>query len=210
MPERSDSPSREGFTIVEVMVVVLGFTLIAVGLISLVSGIIRGSRQQETLLVDTDQSRRLIAQVVRELRNAQASNTGGYPLEQAGSQQIVFYADIDGGVDIERLRYYLSSGKLYRGVVKPTGNPLTYNLGSEQVTLLLDHVANGAGPLFFYYPDTYNGVADTPLTQPVNVTQVRFVKLSLQVFNVGGVQNTNTYRFTAGAMIRNLKTNLGG
>lgn len=209
MLERSDRSGRDGFTIVEVMVVVLGFALIAVGLISLVSGIIRGSRQQETLLVDADQSRRLIAQMVRELRNAQASNTGGYPLEQAGAQTIVFYANIDGGVDIERLRYYLSSGKLYRGVVKPTGSPLTYNLGSEQVTPLLDHVGNGAGQLFAYYPDTYNGVTDTPLTQPVNVTQVRFVRLSLQVFNVGGVQNTNKYQFTAGATIRNLKTNLG-
>ena len=47
------------------------------------------------------------------------------------------------------------------------------------------------------------------LAQPVNVTQVKFVKINLQIYNKAGVKNTNTYTVTAGAAIRNLKTNLG-
>jgi hypothetical protein len=44
---------------------------------------------------------------------------------------------------------------------------------------------------------------------PVNATQVKFVKVNLQIYNKAGITNKNTYTITASAAIRNLKTNLG-
>lgn len=199
---------QSGFTILEVVVSISLFALLAGAVIALVGNIITTSRQQGTLLSDADQARRLSVRIMSELRNAVSSNTGAYALEQAGDQQIIFYSNIDGGSDIEKLRYYISSGSLYRGVTKPVGNPLAYTGASETATLVQANIGNGGNPLFYYYPDTYTGTGNA-LVQPVNVTQVRFIQLSLQVFNKGGVVNTNTYTVTASGTIRSLKTNLG-
>jgi prepilin-type N-terminal cleavage/methylation domain-containing protein len=197
-----------GFTLVEVMISVALFAILAGAVIALVGNIITTTRQQGTLLSDSDQARRLSVKIMSELRNAVASNTGAYALEQAADQQIIFYSNVDGGADIEKLRYYISNGSLYRGLTKPLGNPLTYTGATEASTLVQANVGNGTVPLFYYYPDTYTGTGNA-LAQPVNVTQVRFVQVSLKVFNKAGVTNTNTYTITASGTIRSLKTNLG-
>jgi hypothetical protein len=75
---------------------------------------------------------------------------------------------------------------------------------------VLDNVANGVNPVFYYFDDSYIGSSSqASLAQPVNPTQVRFVKVLLQIPNKAGVLNTNTYTITAGGAVRILKTNLG-
>ena len=198
-----------GFTLIELIVGIAIFTILALGIIVLVSNILTSSSQQSGLLADSDQGRKLAFKIMGEVRNGITSNTGAYTLATADAQQLIFYSNVDGGVDIERVRYYLGSGSLYRGIVKPTGSPLTYNLGSETSSVVQKNVANGAIPLFYYYDDTYDGTSDTFLAQPVNVTDVRMIKLNLRVFNKAGKTNTNYYTVTASGAIRGLKTNLG-
>jgi prepilin-type N-terminal cleavage/methylation domain-containing protein len=201
--------SRRGFTLVELIVGIAIFTILALGIIVLVSNILTSSSQQSGLLADSDQGRKLAFRIMGEVRNGSVSSTGAYTLDTASDQQLIFYSNVDGGVDIERIRYYLSGGSLYRGVVKPTGSPLAYNLGSETSSVVQKNVANGAIPLFYYYNDSYDGTSDIFLTQPVNVTDVRMVKLNLRVYNKAGKTNTNYYTVTASGTIRGLKTNLG-
>ncbi len=198
-----------GFTLIELIVGIAIFTILALGIIVLVSNILTSSSQQSGLLADSDQGRKLAFRIMGEVRNGSTSNTGAYTLATADAQQLIFYSNVDGGVDIERVRYYLASGSLYRGIVKPTGSPLTYNLGSETSSVVQKNVANGAIPLFYYYDDTYDGTSDTFLAQPVNVTDVRMIKLNLRVYNKAGKTNTNYYTVTASGTIRGLKTNLG-
>jgi hypothetical protein len=110
---------------------------------------------------------------------------------------------------VDRIRYYVSDGKLYKGVTKPTGSPAAYDLDTETVTLQQSDVANGSDPLFYYYDDSYNGVTDNPLSSPVSVTAVKFVKMNLAIYKRGRAGSTATYNVTASGAIRNLKTNLG-
>jgi prepilin-type N-terminal cleavage/methylation domain-containing protein len=201
--------TQRGFTLIEVIVSVSIFTLISVGAIALIANVITGGNKQIALLSDADQARKLGAKITQELRNSAPSNTGAYPLEQVSAQQIIFYSNVDGGTDIERVRYYISSGRLYRGIVKPTGSPLTYNVGTETVAVVQNDLANGTTPLFYYYDGSYTGVTDTYLAQPVSASSVRLVKLNLIVKNVGGQALTNTYTVTASASIRRIKDNLG-
>lgn len=198
-----------GFTLIEVVVSVGLFSMIAVGIVILVSQILTQSTQQSGYLADSDQSRRLGFKIMKELRNGVASSTGGFVLQSAGEQEIIFYSNVDGGTDVERLRYFAQDGKLKRGVVKPIGNPLTYDPAAETVSEVQNNLANGSTPLFYYYNGSYAGSTDTYLSQPVNVSQVTFVKLNLLVYHKGQSTGTGTYTVTAGATVRNLKTNLG-
>lgn len=205
----SASVRAEGFTLIELLVSVAGFTVLMLGIMALLSNMFSVNRQQGALLSDQDQVRKLSFTAMTELRNSVASNTGAYPLVDASAQQLMFYSDIDGGLDVERVRYFYQNGDLKKGIVKPTGNPLTYNFATETIVTVQKNVANGATPIFYYYNGSYSGVTENPLTQPVNVTAVKLVKISLSVYLKGGVTNANSYAVTAIGTLRNLKNNLG-
>ena len=154
------------------------------------------------------QARRAVANLVEELRNAQASATGSYALATVDDQELIFYSKTTGNT-VDRIHYYLDDGKMKKGITPPSGDPPIYDLDNETVTTVQDDVGNGTDPLFYYYDGSYDGVTGTPLTQPVNITQVRFVQVHLSVYNKAGRAGTNTYTVTGGATIRGLKTNLG-
>jgi type II secretory pathway pseudopilin PulG len=199
---------QQGFTLIEIMVAVFGFTLIVFGLIALVSQIFGNANQQSNLLADSDQARRLAFSIVNELRNSQTANNGAYALDTAAAQQLIFYSNIDTDILIEKVRYYVSGGKLWKGVTEYNGT--SYIPASESTFVVQNNIANGVNPLFLYYDGTYTGSStQTSLTPPVNVTAVKLVKVRLDIFNRGGVANTNYYTVTSSGTIRNLKTNLG-
>ncbi len=201
--------SGAGFTLIETVVAIFAFAIIMIGLVALISQIITGSRKQSDLLADTDQARKVAFGIVNELRNAQTGLNGAYALETAGNQQIVYYSNSDRDTNIERIRYYLQNGKLYKGIVEYNGS--SYPTSTEFSTLMQNDVANSSStPLFYYYDSSYVGSStQASLTQPVNVTAVKYVKVNLQVYNKAGVKNTNFFTITAGGTVRNLKTNLG-
>lgn len=201
--------SNCGFTLVEIVVGIFAFTVLSLGLVALVSNILVSSSKQSNLLADADQARQQAFGIINQLRNAQTSSTGAYPLEIAGDQALTFYSNVDNNPFVERVRYYVQDGKLYRGITKPAGNPLAYDPANEKISVVQNNLANGSSPLFYYYDGSYNGMADNPLAQPVSVTAVKFVKLDLKVFNKAGLDGTNFYSVTAGGSIRSLKDNLG-
>ena len=201
--------TQQGFSLIELVVVIFGFSLIVVGLVGLVSHVLTGSVQQGNLLSDSDQTQRLAFQIAGELRNAQTGSTGAYVLDTAAAQQLIFYSNIDPTTAaIERVRYFVQSGKLWKGITDYNGT--TYNTSTEQTYAVQNDLANGVNPVFYYYDGSYTGSStQSSLSQPVNVTLVKFVKLQLQIYDKAGVKKTNTYTVTASAAVRNLKTNLG-
>lgn len=198
-----------GFTLIEVMVAVLLFSIIGISLMALISSLLAGSSQQSRLLSGQDQARKLAAQITNELRNSQAGNDGSYQIESAGDQQLTFYSGLSFSNASDRIRYYLQNGKLYRGMTKYYNGP--YNTSTEQSLPVQDDVVNSSStPVFLYYDGNYSGSStQVSLPQPVNVTQVKFVKLNLQIANRAGVLKNNFYTINSGAAIRSLKTNLG-
>lgn len=200
---------KEGFTLAETIVSIFAFAIIMLGLVALVSQIFTGTNKQSMVLADTDQARKLGYGIINELRNAQTANNGAYPLEVAQNQQIVFYSNADRDSSIERIRYYLSGGKLYRGVVDYNGSG--YNTSTEVSRLVQNNVANSTTtPLFLYYDSNYVGSStQISLSQPITMTQVKYVRLNIQIYNKAGLKDTNVYTLNIGGAIRNLKTNLG-
>jgi prepilin-type N-terminal cleavage/methylation domain-containing protein len=197
-----------GFTLIEVLATVFVSAMIAVGVIALVSSILSNSGKQSTLLYSADQARRVSFQIEQELRNAYTSSIGSYAIDTADAQELIFFTNIDSDSGMERVRYFLQNGVLKRGVVDPSGNPLAYNFGSETVRDVQNGVANQSTPLFYYYGSNYDGSSDNFLAQPVDVTDVSYIKMNLMIYNRGGTSGTGIFTVTAGGTIRNLKTNL--
>lgn len=200
--------SQAGFTLIELVIAIFIFSLIAYGIIFLTSNIFTAATGQTSLLADTDQARKLVFQVVTELRNATYGSDGGYPLNSAQDQQLVFYSNANSDIYPERIRYYVQNSKLYKGVTSWNGS--AYNLASEQVVLVQNDLANGTSPVFYYYNDSYTGSStQAALSQPVNIPQVKYIKINLQLTNVAGGTKKGVYTVSSGASFRNLKTNLG-
>jgi len=210
MNHYSQKPNNQsGFTIIEMTVVIFGFTLIIWGLVGLYSNIFTFSNQQSGLLSDAEAARNVTFNIVGQLRNAQTGQNGAYPLDTAGTSTIIFYGTTGNSSNVQRIRYYEQSGKLYEGLTNYNNG--SYNTSTELSTMVLQDLANNSStPLFYYYTGAYIGSStQASLSQPVSVTAVTFVNVQLPIYNKAGVKNSNTYTVTASAAIRNLKTNLG-
>jgi hypothetical protein len=108
--------------------------------------------------------------------------------------------------------------RLFRNTVGPLKGPLVkigqtlsyVDLGLPPALQgLLRELQYKTQPLSYYYADTYNGVANSYLAQPVDVTDPRFIRLSLQVYQKGGLSTQTKFTVVSSATVRNLKSNLG-
>lgn len=158
-------------------------------------------------LTGTQDAKSVLRIMVKETRSAAPSSVGAYPIAEAGTQSFAFYSDIDNDGIQERVRYFLSASDLKKGVIKPSGSPLQYNPASEQVTTLLArNVSNGATPVFTYYDTNYDG-ATAPLSQPVTMSDIRLVKISI-IIDADPNREPVAKTFTSQVSLRNLKDNL--
>ncbi len=192
----------------ETLVTITIFTIIMAGTSFLLRNIYVTSGQQNLSLDTIDRARVATFNFANEIRNASGGNDGSYPLGQASTSQIIFYTAYGAvGTNVNRIRYYIASSTLYKGVITPTGSPLTYT-GSEKITSVLPNVLSSSSPIFYYYDGNYAGTS-SPLAQPVNLNQVKFVQIKMVINNQDRRNSTSTFIVTTGSTMRNLKTNLG-
>src|SRR3954469_14193379 len=98
-----NSKTEKGFTVIEMLVVIVLFSILLYGMTMLVSGMFNGSLFQRRLLDNNDQGRKVASNFANEIRNATRSVNGAYPLEIVSAQQIAFYTLSNG--TIIRVRY---------------------------------------------------------------------------------------------------------
>lgn len=197
---------KKGFTLIE--------TIIAIGIFVAISTIIWifgkdifffNSSLNSSLSTQFD-SRQILKKFVSEVRSASPSSLGSYPISIAGTSTISFFSDIDNDLVKEQVRYYLSGNEIKRGVIKPTGNPLTYNPANENVSTVVHYVVNGVTPIFEYFDENYTGTS-SPLTQPVNLMNVRFVRVTILI-DKDPARPPAMFTASTQVMLRNLKDNL--
>ncbi len=153
------------------------------------------------------EARNVLRTVVAELRSTSPSSLGAYALAQTATSSVTFYSNVDNDQYKERIRYFIQGTNFNRGIIHPSGSPLTYNAGSEQITTLVRNVRNGTSTAMFdYFDKNYSGTS-TPLSVPVDPLAVRLVRITILV-------DSDPNRFpatiieTSQAMLRNLKDNL--
>ncbi len=206
---------KNGYTLIEAIISVTIFTLLIGGVTTLFKNIFVRGKQQTIILSVADQGRSLLQNFTNELRNAGTGNDGSYQVVKADDQQIILYSNFDASATttVRRIRYYIGTSSatttLYKGVVTPTGSPLSYNLSNEVVRPVETGLASSGAKIFYYYDGNYDGTTTVPLTQPVNINNIRYVQMSLLLLKQDVKNATTTFTMTAGAGIRNLKSNLG-
>jgi hypothetical protein len=141
------------------------------------------------------------------LRSASQSSTGAYPIAAASSTSLTYFSDIDHDGLKEQVRYFLSGTTLKRGVIKPSGNPLTYNTANEKITNLVRNIIrDDANPIFSYYDSSYDG-SSSAMTNPPNILNIRLIKITFLIDRDPATAPAAA-EFSTQVSIRNLKDNL--
>lgn len=198
---------NKGFSLMEIIIVIGISAVIFMGVFNFGQGIFSFNSTAQKNLAAQSGARRVLKTIVKELRSTSPSSLGAYPISQVGTSSIIFFSNIDSDVLKEQIRYFLQGTELRRGVVKPSGNPLTYNQANEQVTSLIKDVRNGTStPIFEYYDSNFAGTS-TPLTQPVQATQVRLIRITVKIENDPN-KSSGPLQVESQVFLRNLKDNL--
>ena len=145
--------------------------------------------------------------MLSEIREAQLSEEGGYPLVVVENDNLVFFADIDNDGEVERVRFSLVGTSLERGVIEPGVEPNVYDIGTEQVRVLSDYIQNGSNPVFYYYNGSWPGDnVNNPLVLSSRLLETRLIEVRLTV-NTGSDVGVSDLELKGEIMVRNLKTN---
>lgn len=161
---------------------------------------------QHSLSAQID-ARKVLKQMVAELREASPSSLGGYPISLASTSALTFYSDINNDGFKERIRYFMVGNTLRRGEISPNGNPLVYNNANEKITLIVsDVVTSTSTPLFSYYPGTFAGTS-SPLIHPVVISDIRMVGIYITI-QKDPLRNPKPIIVQTAVTIRNIKDNL--
>ena len=197
---------KYGMTLVEIIVSTGIMLLIGVGIATFQRDIFfLNSATQNSLSVQMD-GRRILRTLIAELRSANRSSLGSYPIASAGTSTLIFYSNIDSDIYFERVRYFLQGKDLKRGVIKPAGNPLAYNTSAESVETIIRNVSNeSTTPIFEYFSSTYAGTS-TALTYPIDNLSVRLVRVTVHIDSDPN-REPQALIMRSQAMLRNLKDN---
>lgn len=104
---------NNGFTLVEVLIVIAIFGLLAGALFGLIPSLYEINNYALNQAYAIDEARRGVKIMTREIREARAGEDGSYLIEKAEDSEFIFFSDIDSDGKIEKVRYFLggTSGK---------------------------------------------------------------------------------------------------
>ncbi len=193
-----------GFTLIEILFSISILILVMIAATLFAKNIFQYSTFISNGLGDIDAGRTALKTMTAEIRTAGPADTGAYTINQANATTFSFYSDINNDGLRERVRYFLDNGSLKKGVVKPTGSPLSYNSSNEIISVIVPYVTNSA--IFNYYDENYDGNT-SPLSSPINIPVVRLIKITI-VTDKDPNKPPSPETMTTQVSIRNLKDNL--
>lgn len=152
------------------------------------------------------EGRKALEQVTDDVRRAEVSSVGSFPLVSTEEYSLVFYANIDNDLLRERIHYWIDDTILKKGVLKPSGEPLSYT-GVEDVVEIAHSVVNiqKSVPVFLYFDESYSGDG-AALEQPVGATDVHVIKVQLEL-EKDPTDTPVPLHVESTVQVRNLKTN---
>lgn len=146
--------------------------------------------------------------MVKEIREAKTGDNGAYALVYAGDQEFIFYSDINEDSATERVRYFLQGTDFIKGVIEPTGDPISYPIENEATTTISQYVQNSTDPIFYYYNGDWPGdTKNNPLPTPSRLVETKLMRVYLKI-NVHPEVQPADFELESYSQIRNLKTNL--
>lgn len=194
MTARSDN---QGYTLMEMLVAIGVFVLVMVMSGDFIITTFRTLRYGSEFDTAVENARRAVEVISREIRGANLSDRGDYPIALADGQDLVFYSDIDYDNDFDRVRYYVNNRTLYKSVTQP-GALRDYS-GAAVTTPIASYLNNIAQPAFRYY--------DGSVAETADLDSIRLVRVHL-LFNVTPGVAPDDILVETDVHLRNLKSNL--
>ncbi|OHA17310.1 MAG: hypothetical protein A3C79_03260 [Candidatus Taylorbacteria bacterium RIFCSPHIGHO2_02_FULL_45_28] len=196
-----------GFTLVEIIVAIAILIIIMIAVSSFQYNVINYNRSGAVALTNAQEIQALLKIMTKEMRSMEQGSDGAYPLIATATSSITFFADVDNNSNKERVRYYIATTTLYRGVIKPVGSPATYPSNMETKKILITGIRNSpTSPIFEYFDAMYSGTS-SPMSYPLNLTSIRLVKTTLTI-DTDPAKSPVLRTFTTQVGLRNLKDNL--
>ncbi|MFA5095580.1 MAG: type II secretion system protein [Candidatus Paceibacterota bacterium] len=193
-----------GFTLIEILFAMSIFIMILMAITLFVKNIFNYNTFISNGLEDVDATRTAFKTITAEIRTAGPADTGAYTIDQANTTTFSIYSDIDNDGLREKVRYFLDNGSIKKGIIKPTGSPLSYNPSNEVITTFIPYITNTV--IFDYYDENYDGTTSS-LPSPVSIPAVRLVKITV-VLDKDINKPPSPLTMTTQVSIRNLKDNL--
>ncbi len=189
-----------GFTLLETVMVVFLIGLVGSALSGMIQYFYRTNDyvlQQQTAVQNARQG---LNTAMQELREASYGDDGSYPIANAATSTITFYADLNNSGDVEEITFYLLNGTLYRGVTRATGNPPSYAGQPQSTSTIATYIvqSGGTAPIFQYYDANGN-----LLTYPITLSNIASVTTTINV-DVDVNRTPGTYTLLGSATLRNL------
>jgi len=191
------SKKNEGFTIIEILVVISIMGIISTLILNFVVMGLKATRFEAEQAEAVKQARDAMNVMKTEIRGANNSAHGDYPILVINSQEFVFFSDIDKDDVYEKIRYYLDGLELKKAVIKPDSFSL-YN-DAPVITVIANYVNNQAESIFTYYTSDYLVTG--------NINEVRLINMNLKINVTPEIAPADIYVETDVAL-RNLKSNL--
>ena len=187
-------------TLLEAVIYIGLFTVVIVAATASVQFFYKSNAYTVAQATAVTSAERGIERMTRVLREVAYASDGAYPIVSFGTNDLVFYAEVDGEPFAEKVHYSISGNLLLQGVVDSSGDPPVYT-GAETVSTVSDYVRNTAQgvPVFTYYDK--NGAQITDYTR---VAEVRFVTVSI-VVDVDQSTTPPSVTLRSSAALRNLK-----
>lgn len=175
-----NSKQNKGFTLMEVVIAMAITIMLGVFFVRLARDTTDSTLRFNNQLLAQQQIEQTLALLVPEIRSISQGIDGSYPIAEATTSTFQFYADVDRNGTFDKVRYFLSGNQFNKGVIKPTGSPLSYPTSTEYVLTVVDGIVPGA-QIFSYYGASATSSASTALSSPVDVLLIKTVKVTLVV-----------------------------
>ena len=195
-------PNQSGITMIELLIGFAIGTIIVVIVGLFLQRIISFENFFNQNYLNQEETQVFFHTALSEIRSAGQSSIGGYPIEEASSTSFTFYSDIDADGLFERIRYFLSGDIIKKGILKPTGSPLSYNSANEKISEVVHNASVSSSSIFYYYDANYTG-AEPAMSYPITTTDVRVIEIKISSKTTPGAPE-----MFVKLVPRNLRTNI--
>ena len=166
--------TEKGMTLVETLVTIAIFSAMMIAVAELFASLYRTNESAMHGGEDALQASRTVGYITDKIRLARQADNGAFPIVSVGGSEIIFYTDVDGDPQTERVRFFRDGDKIKRGVVDPRpGAPPVYDPADETVEdFLLNVRDNPGGKNFLRYYDEGNNLLSSPKAADIKMVEV--------------------------------------
>lgn len=193
-------------TLVELLIVVSLFTILMLVVTTGIQRMYTYNAYTFAQAYQVQNARLGMQTFIRDVREMTFADDGTFPLVVMESDRIGFYSDVDGDTSVEYVEFrYDDSTTIAKYVFGAVGSPPVYDLiNPTDNTTLSRYVQNDlqATSTFFYFD-----ASGAPVTNPSNITDVRYVEAQI-IVNIDPIREPGQYMLRSSAALRNLKENL--